>query len=136
VDDHDDGAAVTLADDVAAALPGLRAEAEALMVDTVQVRRPTGTAADDDGNVVTTYAATDVYAGPAKVQDPGLTAMSEESGSATATRAAYEVHVPVSAGPFLPGDVVFMAGVARFRVLMPHVKSWQTAQRLPVEVVS
>lgn len=69
-----------LADDVAAALPGMRAEAESLMRDTCRIERRR---LDEDGNPVRTmdpdtfeYTDTydEVYAGRCRIQRPGTSA--------------------------------------------------------------
>lgn len=114
-----------------------RVAAESLMVDVCTVKRGATVGAGPVGEDVVTYAET-VYVGPCKVQDRDLSPRGAESGSSTADVLTSSVHVPVSAGPFLPGDVVFMgADVApSWRVLAGHEKSWQTARRLPVERVS
>jgi len=70
-DDADWPGSVTLADDVAAALPGLRAEAERLMVDAVLVQRATGETTIDPVTLAEVPAFVDVYAGPARIQRPG-----------------------------------------------------------------
>lgn len=127
---------VTLGDAVTLALPELRAQAESMMVDTCVIKRPTGTASGSLGEDVTTYADPAVYSGPCKVQDRDISPTDAESGSRTADVLRSELHLPVSAGPFAAGDVVFMDDEPVWRVLAPHVKTWQTAQRLPVERVS
>lgn len=127
---------MTIADSIGVALPELRAQAESLMVDTCVVKRPTGVTSGALGEDVTTYATPYVYDGPCKIQDRDLSPREAESGSSTADVLRSELHVPVSAGPFLTGDVVFIDDEATWRVLAPHRKTWQTAQRLPVERVS
>lgn len=118
-----------------ALLAGRRA-AESLMVDTCTVRRPAGVTSGPLGEDVVAYEDGDVYTGPCKFQDRDLSPRDAEVGSSTADILVKEMHVPVSAGPFKSGDVVFVGGVVAWRVLAPHEKTWQTAQRLPVERVS
>lgn len=108
------------------------------MTETCRVRRPTGTTSGPKGEDVQTYAAQDVYAGKCRVQDRDVSPAGAESGSSTADVLKSQVHVPVSQGPFMSGDVVFMNGstAPTWRILAPHVKTDQTAERLPVERVS
>ena len=80
---------MTLADSIAAALPGLRAEAESLMVDACTITRPgtgTGTVNETTGEV-TPPAPTTVYAGKCRVQRPGA------STSQNSTAGDYEIGV-------------------------------------------
>lgn len=59
-----------LGEDVAAALPGMRAQAESLMQDTVLVEVGTGVELDPDTlEEVPEWA--EVYAGPGRIQRPG-----------------------------------------------------------------
>lgn len=116
-------------------LAELRAHAESAMTSTCVVRPVVGVEPDAIGQDVVTYGAV-VYSGCCKVQD--LSPSREvESGSATVTVVSREVHVPVGAGPFEAGMVVFVDGESSpsWRILAPHTKTWQTAQRLPVERV-
>ena len=57
---------MSLVDDVLAALPGMRSEAESLMLDTCTVHRPGEPVTDSDGNV--TPSLTLLYTGPCKIQ--------------------------------------------------------------------
>lgn len=130
-----------LGDDLAAVLPELQAQAESAMVTPCQVRRVTGVTPDPETGVdVTTYA--DVWSGMCKIQDRDLQVTPEAIPGAMVPISRWEVHVPVSAGPFQVGDVVqtfaaddtaYATPVHVFRVSGLHRKTWQTAQRLPVE---
>lgn len=125
-----------LGHDIADALTYLRAEAESLMTDTCTVAYPTGTTADPTtGADVTTYGDA-VYSGRCKVQDRDLQSSEPESASSTADVYVKELHLPVSAPTIAHGAHVLMSDGRVFRVLAGHRKTWQTAQRLPVEVVS
>jgi len=124
-----------LAADILANLPKFQAEAESMMVTPCLVRRPVGVTADPvTGADVPVYEAGSVYQGGCKLQSREGEVRSAEVGSSTSASVRWEIHVPVSAGPFQPGDVVEVLGRV-FRVESPHVKSWQTAQRLPVSEV-
>lgn len=75
-----------------------------------------------------------------KVQDRQASVRGVESAEATVTTQGLEVHLPVSSGPYRVGDVVsILSGstvVRRLRMVGTHLKTWQTAQRIPVEEVS
>lgn len=57
--------------DIVAALPGLRAQAESLMVDTVLIQSGTGEPTIDAETLEEVEVFSDVYVGPARVQRPG-----------------------------------------------------------------
>lgn len=114
--------------------------AERLMTDTCTISRITGTTQDADGREIP--ARTVIYGpsiephkGRCKVQANQLTDMSPEVGGATVTVQRYRVDVPVSVGPVEVGDLIVTRGW-KFRVTGLHDKTWQTAQRLPVEEVT
>ena len=69
--DADRPCSVSLGDDIAAALPELRAHAESLMVDAVLIQRATGETTIDPVTLEEVPAFEDVYAGPARIQRPG-----------------------------------------------------------------
>lgn len=118
-------------DAIAAALPELRAQAESLMRDTCSVSRVTGAAIVDEREVPATAA---VYAGRCKVQELANVETSPDVAGATVTVLRYRLDLPVSAGPFKVGDIATV-GARTFRITSMHVKTWQTAQRLPVDEV-
>lgn len=76
----------------------------------------------------------DVWEGLARVQSNEVAEQAPEVGGATVTVIRYELHVPVSAGPFRVGDVATVSG-RKFHVAGLHTKTLQTAQRLPVTEV-
>jgi hypothetical protein len=97
-------------------------------------------ALDGDGREVPARAviygpAVEPHKGKCKVQANQLTDMSPEVGGATLTVQRYRVDIPVSAGPIEVGDLIETRG-RQFRVTGLHDKTWQTAQRLPVEEVT
>ena len=127
---------MSLASDIAAELPRLQAEAESMMLDSCVVKGAPTSGSDDDGAPIDVYPDGDVYAGPCRIRQRTATVSEETGGGETLTSTRLEVHVPVSAGDvFLPGQVVFMAGQPRYRVLEGHYQTFQTAIRLPVERV-
>ena len=132
---------MSLGDDIAAALPELRALAESRMQDTVRVRRPVDSEPDPlTGIDVPTYAPDDVYNGRCRVKAVNVQPATADSAGSTVTTQARELHVPNDAPAILPGDVAFLAddtytprlrGVV-YRVDGAHESSDTTAQRVPV----
>lgn len=124
---------------LAQALAAGRREAEALMLDSCTIRRVVDVLTDADGNDIAVYES--VYAGRCKVQTYEPYERSPESGGRTVVVQRYSVHVPVGAGPFLPGDVITITASrfathavgATYRVAGLHEKTFQTAQRLLVD---
>jgi len=131
--------AAVLGDDLAGMLPELRAHAESMMRDTCTISRVTGTTLDVDGGEIPDRTViygpqVEPHKGRCKVQANQLTDMSPEAGGATVTVLRYRVDIPVAAGPIQIGDLIVTSG-RHFRVTGLHDKTWQTAQRLPVEEV-
>ena len=128
--------------DVTAALPGMRAAAESLMVDSVRVERPGLPVTDPETGDVTTPSVV-VYVGPGKVQSTLPQAAHPVAGEHQFTVQQASVHVPVSAGPVMVGDLVVPVAVVHDAALVGRVfrvkellhKSFATAQRLSVEEV-
>lgn len=102
-----------------------------MMTEPCTVRRVTGTHEVAGRDVP---LLTDVWSGLCKVQSNTLVNQAPEVGGATVTVIRYELHLPVTAGPFEVGDVAEVPG-RTFRVAGLHDKTWQTAQRLPVDEV-
>lgn len=106
------------------------------MTESCSIAYPLDTQPDPaTGEDVTTYGDP-VYAGKCKVQDRELQPIEEESASSTTDTITKRVDIPVSAPTIAHGAVVTMSDGRVFRVLAAHRKTYQTAQRLPVEVVS
>ena len=128
--------------EIAAALPILRAQAESMMDDECVIKILIRHDVD-----LTTGASVPVYGpriypsdetldwGRCKAQDGARSP--RESAEGDADRDAFPLRVDVPMGPpWIPeGAVVTMSDGRRFRVLAPHRKTHQTAQRLPVEQV-
>lgn len=133
-----------LGDDIAAALPGLRAEAESRMRETCLVRRPIGVEPDPmTGADVPVFAPDPVYTGKARVKAENTQARAGESAGSTVVAQSPAVHIPWASAALLPGDVVDFAADTytprlqglTFRVTGVHVGSDLTAQRVPVEIL-
>lgn len=122
--------------DATAALVALQAEAESMMVTPCVIRRGGTVTADPESGADVVVGGTLVYDGGCKLQSREGELRNAEVADSTTTSQRWEVHVPVSSGPYRVADVVSVLG-RQFRVEGLHVKSWQTAQRLPVvEVLS
>ena len=126
---------------VDAALRG-RLSAEALMLDACAVTRPGAPVTDPETGEVTP-SSTPVYSGPCKVQQTISQASNPTAGGHQFTVQDVRWDTPVTAGPFLVGDVVTMTAsvldpqlVGRvFRVIETFHKSGATAQRTRVSEV-
>lgn len=134
-----------LADDIAAVLPELRAQAESRMRETVRVRRPIGWEPDPEtGNDVPAYDDVDPYVGRARLKPPSVVkALTPDSAGSAVTVQPAELHIPEDSPALLPGDRVEFAvdtHTPRLRGLVYRVESAQvasdtTAQRVPVEIL-
>ena len=96
---------------IAAALPVLRAEAEANMSDTVTIERESGSTWSEATQSTTTTWAT-VWANvPARVTHPGVMARSISAGEAV-TAESPQVRVPMDRTGILPDDRVTIVSSA------------------------
>lgn len=137
---------MTLADDITAALPLLRTEAEGRMVDSCTITRPTDEETFDD--TTGTYDDTDtstIYTGKCEVQlSDGLNARGTNTGGSDVTITRLTVKIPVSATGVKVGDLVTITvGThdptlvdSKFAVVAGHAKTFATARRLEVERVT
>ena len=100
-----------IADDIAAALPEFRAQAESLMVDTVTVERASGTTLDPD-TLEEVPAFVPVHVGPCRVQRPGALSPREDvaGGFEFGVRAVL-VQLPLSVLGVKPGDGVTVSAI-------------------------
>lgn len=129
-----------VAADATYAIAAGRAVAEALMLDTCEIRRPSIPDTNPDTGVVTPDGAA-VYTGKAKVQSLAPQEDNPEAGGATLTVQRYRLDIPV--GSYAPriGDVAtILTAVAdphlvgrKFRVVALLHKTLATAYRLGVE---
>ena len=102
---------MSFGDDIAAALPELRAHAESLMTDTIRLERFTGSAPDPVTlEMVDTYAA--VYEGKGRVQRSGQLSPHESvAGEIEFGVNALMVQLPLSASGIKKGDRVTVVAV-------------------------
>lgn len=139
---------MTLADDIAAALPTLRAEAESMMLDACRIERP-GAGQGVFNEATGQYdppASTLVYEGPCRVQvTDGLNVQDAQAGERLVTIQRLTLHLPVSTSAGVQVDDVAVMTVAtyddallgrRYRVDGLHAKSGATARRVQVEGIS
>lgn len=130
-----------LTDDIAAALPELRAQAESLMVDTCAITRPGGRG-EYDPDTHTYGAATDttVYTGACRVRadlDPG----DVDFGGGPVTLTTALVSIPIDADQVLQGDTVTITAAVNdpqlvgrtFTVRAVLAQTHATARRLRCE---
>lgn len=132
-----------IGDDIAAALPELRSQAESLMRDKITVERPGKATADAKGADQVPY--TTVYTGKARIKSSPTTSVVGANRSAaiagTVTIASEEVHLPADAPEIRVGDVVTVTSSQwqprsvgrKYRVTATHEQTLQTARRLRVE---
>lgn len=110
-----------------------RQAAERLMIDQCTISR---VAHGVDGDGLDTVTETLVYAGRCKVQSVATQESDIVSAGVPLVVDRLRVDVPVGAGPFAVGDLVQVEGRSRrLRVVGLLEKTFQTAQRLPVEEV-
>lgn len=121
-----------------------RLAAEALMVDTVTVRRKSGEATDSDTGVVSPTYST-VYTGKCRVQQRAGVARPASVGEAEVLVSRLELHVPTSATGIASDDVATVDASALDADLVGRVfhirelahKTFATARRYSmVEVTS
>ena len=137
-----------LADDVAWALPQLRREAEALMVDAGKALRPTGGYVYDpnaNGGTGGDVLATDeLFTSRCKVQTRNVMARESEVGGRTSTTVRMEIHLPADTAPLTVGDLWEFTAVSplslatigqQVRVIAPVAGTFKTAARYEVEEV-
>ena len=84
-----------IGDDVAAALPELRAQAESAMRDTVLVETVTGSDLNDDNEVVETYGT--VYAGKCRILPTDFKDFEKAAGEAVFDSADSKLALPITA---------------------------------------
>ena len=134
---------MSLASDVLAVLPVLRAEAESLMIDTCTITRPGDSVTDPDSGVVTP-GTTPVYSGKCKVQSKDSATSTPEAGEAVFVVVSRQIHIPVGAADVRNDDVVTVTasvlnpfGVGRrYRVEGFTPDSYDTAARIPVKEIT
>lgn len=133
---------MSLADDVVAALPFLREQAESLMLDQCTISRPGAPVTDPDTGVVTN-TSTSVYSGKCKVQSKDSSTSSPEAGGHSFTVVSRQVHVPAGSADVRDDDVITITAATLpqlvgkvYRVDGFTPDSFDTAFRLPVKEIT
>jgi hypothetical protein len=132
---------VSLMDDILAALPVFRVEAESLMIDTCRIARRTGELVTDPSTGDVTNSAETVYEGKCKVQSKDSATSNPEAGGAVFTVVSRQVHIPANAALVRDGDIVEITASAlnsftvgkQYRVEGFTPDTFDTAFRLPVK---
>lgn len=128
-----------LADDVAWALPQLRAEAEARMLSTCVVRRMTGRAVQNEDTGLETPTWTAVYTGRMRLGGSrnAATTRTESIAGVDVQVALRIAHFPADTDGLLDGDLIDITGGENTGLVLRIAETaWQdqaTARRYPVE---
>lgn len=110
-----------------------RRRALALMTDTCTITRKRIARVGDRDETVQEV----VYEGQCKVQTYEAYENNPLSGGHTYTVQRYRLDIPLGAGPIEPGDVAKVNTYRRpFRIAGGLDKTHQSAQRLPVEIIT
>jgi hypothetical protein len=136
---------MALGDDLAAALPGLRSQAESMMLDRCTVTRTSTGSFNDVTGVETVGSTTTLYDGPCRFRMARGGGSPTDSGEAEWTLNGVTVSLPVStSGDVRTGDAVTLTEsafdpdavgtVAQVKGI--HVQTYATARRLECEVVT
>lgn len=134
-----------LADEIAAALPELRAEAEALMQDTCRVTSPGEKVWDDDEGKYVPGPPVVVYEGPCRLRNAYPAPQGVSTGETSWAVDAFVLSLPIAtSGGVRDGHRVEMLTSAHdpavvgmeLVVSAPHPQTHSTARRLPVRLVT
>lgn len=126
-----------LADDIASALPTIRAHAESRMTRSCVARPVVGVDADPNTGADVVEYGPAVYEGPCRLKPPGRAATEDvESGRASVTRSPAEWHIPHDSPRVPVGTVIFFDDLPAYRTTGLADGDDVTARRYPVEVVS
>ena len=135
---------MSLADDVAAVLPELRAQAEARMTDTVRIARG-GTPVFDETTGTYTPGTTTVYEGPCRLKLSSSVVSDLDAQGQLLVQQGPRLDLPIaSSGAVRPGDTATITGSVNdpssigtvLTVSGRFVQTDATARRLPVELHS
>ena len=131
-------------DDIAAALPEMRAHAESMMLDTGRALRRSGEPVYDPAEQASVVPDVELFASRCKLQARDTQAGVRQVGERTAALSQLVLHLPVSTEPLAPDDEWEVLKVGplslvpvgrRYRVIAPFEKSLPTARRYEVEEV-
>lgn len=131
--------------DVAAFLPGFRAQAESRFTETVTVGEYVDTTNPATGNPVRTLSGSASYVGPARVKYPATSSVAGDGAQVAQPVAEQQIILSLPSGTVVDvGDEVDVTGStadaslvgARFRVIGSAHKGQTTAARYPVVELS
>ena len=137
-----------LGDDIAAALPELRAQAESLMVDTIRVTTSGEPTEDDWDEASGTYlpvAPVVAYEGKARIRNGNPAPQDADSGETVWAKDLAVISVPVSVDSIDDGMAVEVVAIGdgssskvgrRYTVQAPHEQTHSTARRFACQVVT
>lgn len=137
---------MSLADDVARALPEMRAAAESLMTDTCSITRGAGTPVLNEDTGQYEGVATDLYEGRCRIRSGMGRSTGRNAGDSFARVDSLDVWLPLGTVPaegehFTLGDLITVTEAphnphlvgARYRVLSVRDNSQTTSLRLECE---
>lgn len=135
---------MTLRSDITAALPGLRAHAESLMVSTCTITRGGTDVWNEETGAYDSTAET-VYTGPCRVRFPSTVVRETDAQNQFAVEQEPVLSLPVVGSELVTVDDVVtitanpfdtaMVGLT-LRIAGVHTQTQATARRFPVEVTS
>ena len=136
---------MSLGDDIAQALPELRAMAESRMLDIFDVGVSTGGTVYDPATGTDVEEIEPLFTTKGRVKSGGLVVRDAEVGGRTTVSVTRELHIPVTSDPIPVGAVAVCTSVhassdptllgASLRLAGPAPGSQTTARRLQVEEV-
>lgn len=127
-----------IADDIAAALPELRAHAESRMQRPSTARPVLGVTADPETGADVTEYGDPIYEGPCRLRNraKGSLGATRESGGVSVTLSDIEWHIPFDSPRIPVGTVIFIDDLPAYRTTDLADGDDMTARRYPVEVVT
>ena len=133
-----------IADDIAAALPELRAQAESMMVDACLITTAGAPTWDDATGTYTPGSPTTVYEGKCRVRNANPAPQGTDAGETVWAVDLIVVSLPLVGSEAVADghEVTFTAAqdpallTVRAVVQAGHVQTYSTARRVPCQVVS
>jgi hypothetical protein len=134
-----------LVDDVSAALPGLRAEAEALMVDQCRITKPGKSGWDDDKGEYVDEPPVTVYEGRCRIRNAYPAPQSVQAGQVAWGLDIIIISIPIGAAAGIERGCEWELTASandpdsvgmRASIMADHVQTFSTACRFPAQIVS
>jgi len=131
--------AVSLGYDIVGALPGLQAQAESMMLDTVRIRRKSNASPTPDpvtGDLVSSY--TTIYEGKCRLVLHSKVVANVDAQSQLLAVQEPELHVPVAVAGVQVGDEfeLLSGDGVDGQIVGVHPQTFKTARRFPVKIAS